>query len=193
MTNSWSHLSCCIVRLYSFLLCACSSPSSADVCRFIQVCVTGLVPGISPSILRPDDSLSAATASFQYLTSVDCLCASWPVGHFVWNAAFFAAYITHFHCFNLLLNVLILCFPTGAWETSRSMCPEDPVVSMRPVQVPAVAPVMQDLPGTATEDVLDDRPSFHNTHFDQYRNSTAGGVITSSPKLRRGVNSTKSN
>lgn len=73
------------------------------------------------------------------------------------------------------------------------MCPEDPVVSMRPVQVPAVAPVMQDLPGTATEDVMDDRPSFQNTHFDQCRNSTAGGVITSSPQLRRGVNSTKSN
>lgn len=69
-----------------FLLCAWRCPLSAEVCVFMQVYQTGLVPGTSPNILHPDDPLCAAAAHFQHLTSVDHLRASWPVGLFVWNA-----------------------------------------------------------------------------------------------------------
>lgn len=81
---------------------------------------------------------------------------------------------------------------TVAWETTSSTCPEDPAVPMRPVQVVAAVQDMPNLPGTVADDGIDHRPSLPNTHFDQCKNSPVGGVLTSSPQLRRGVSSTKS-
>lgn len=81
---------------------------------------------------------------------------------------------------------------TVAWETTSSTCPEEPAVPMRPVQVVAAVQDMPNLPGTVADDGIDHRPSLPNTHFDQCKNSPVGGMLTSSPQLRRGVSSTKS-
>lgn len=91
--------------------------------------------------------------------------------------------------------MLLLPFfsPTGAWETNSSTCPEDPVVPLQRGQVPVGATqVMLDLPGMVTEGERDESPFYHNTHFDQCKSSTAGQMITTSPHISGGVNSTKS-
>lgn len=122
------------------------------------------------------------------------------VCHFVWNPTLFFFFCQFYN--NCALAPLFICclcasfaffLPTGAWETNSSACPEDPVVPPQQGQVPVGATqVMLDLPGMVTEGERDESPFYHNTYFDQCKNSTAGQMTTTSPHISGGVNSPKS-
>lgn len=116
------------------------------------------------------------------------------VFHFVWNPTLFFFFVNSTTTVLLLFMCLFCLFlPTGAWETNSTACPKDPVVPLQRAQVPVGATqVMLDLPGMVTEGERDESPFYHNTHFDQCKNSTAGQMTTTSPHIRGGVNSTKS-
>lgn len=145
--------------------------------------------------------LAMTSLSLQHFTWVEHLCIS-----YVSSLSFcLEYYIVLLFCQlynNCALAPLFICcicasfvffLPTGAWETNSSACREDPDVPLQRGQVPVGATqVMLDLPGMVTEGKRDDGPFYHNIHFDQCKNSTAGQMTTTSPHISGGVNLTKS-